>query len=126
MQEYSSIKWAKFVLNFVKYSFTGTVAFSIENDVVIVKPFDVFLFLVGITCSTIALIYSCSRLDINNPSIIRVGNQLTASAVILIAIFTIIINFVFHNALFNSFKLLDSSDQLVSCLECDTKNNNPI
>lgn len=114
MAEYSTLEWTKFLLNIVRFSFTGFVAFSFKNDDVVVTPFDFFLLLVGIFWSTSLLIYSCSRLDFNNPSIIFVGNQITASGVILIAIFSMNVNFFFRHRLINMFKLLDSSDQLVS------------
>lgn len=98
MSEFSNVETAKKFFSVLK--FTGFVVSSFDGKRIYVKPSTIVIFISIISCLTASLFYSWLSFDMSQSSIINVGNQLTANNVILIAIFTMIFNCVYHVEIF--------------------------
>lgn len=117
MGEYSTYVWSLRLLKIVK--FTGFSAFSVENGKVKIKVIDAvcfsFSFCLGIFISINSFLQLDAGLEANN-FIVVVGNQIASNSVILIAITTMLMSFVFREDNWSVLLKLHEADLKVELL----------
>lgn len=111
MAEYSTYKWITKSLKIIKL--TGLVCYTVIDGRAVFKPFDIVLFLISISIAIFSCVYNLMKIDTQNSSIIEIGNRLSATIVVFIAIIAMLETILFKNYNFNFVYIMERMDTVV-------------